>query len=136
MPQINFYAFAPETGEIKVTGFADTKQMLANVGENTPVVLTQSTEVDSDKHFQNLETDELELRPDLGLPEVASGAIAEILDLGFVPSGAEIKIDGVSNGIADGSNVELSFSLDGEYEIEIDPPFPRLKAKIVVTVSP
>lgn len=136
MPQINFYAFAPETGEIKVTGFADTKQMLANVGGNTPVVLTQSTDVDSDKHFQNLEKDELELRPDLGFPEVASVAIAEILDLGSLPSGADIKIDGVSNGIADGSIVELSFSLDGEYEIEIGPPFPWLKAKIVVTVSP
>ncbi|SDX74056.1 hypothetical protein [Roseicitreum antarcticum] len=71
-------------------------------------------------------------RPQITPPEPTLFASSEDYTISGVPNGAVIALDGAAVGTADGMDIIMSFPEPGQYQIEIDPPFPWLSAKWLV----
>jgi hypothetical protein len=76
-----------------------------------------------------------EKRPSLDLPEEQTLPVNQDWDVGTLPEGTAVYIDGVIAGETDDTALTMSFPLAREYAVKFDPPFPYKPSEVKVTVN-
>ena len=124
------YSFDAATGEI----LSVTTGKLDGVWLNHAGGVAVDTHgfVDSDKHYHK--DGAIADRPVIAIPDM--GSVGVPVMLGHIPSHSRILINDDPVGVTDGTDLELTFDLDGEYEVAIDLPFPWVPIKTTITVKP
>ena len=77
----------------------------------------------------------LSQRPDLPLPEIISAVVGQEVSLGVLPDGCKVYIDKEQVGVADGTEVLVSFPVAGSYQINLTPLFPYYRKLVEVVVN-
>lgn len=123
------YSHDPTTGEI-LSIVAGNLVSTSSNHRGVIVNVDDLVSINPDKHYHN--DGAIVDRPVVTTPDEAT--VAEVVSIAGVPSGVDVVIDGEVVGVSDGTSVELTFDLDGEYEIEIVPPFPFIPLKKILKV--
>ena len=74
-------------------------------------------------------------RPRLNLPEEQTLLVNQDWDVGTLPEGTAVYIDGALAGETDDTALTMSFPLAREYTVKFDPPFPYKPSEVKVTVN-
>ncbi len=126
------YVYDTDTGRILLTHRGKRHQIEHNMKSGSLVDLVVPRNIEAAKHYHK--NGAIADRPVIEVPESAMVDVA--IGVSGVPSGVDIIINGAVVGVSDGTDTELMFDLDGEYEIEVKPPFPYIPVKTKITVTP
>ena len=110
---VNHYSYGKLTGKILSTTDGKRRHAETNAGAGIVVTLDPPRDVDFAKHYHK--DGAIADRPVVVIPDAASVGVPAIAD--GVPSGVDIIINGEAAGVSDGSALELTFDLDGEYVV-------------------
>ena len=88
----------------------------------------------SSKHYYIVDAQATE-RPSLNLSEEQTLLINQDWDVGTLPEGTAVYIDGAIAGETDDTALTMSFPLAREYTVKFDPPFPYKPSEVKVTVN-
>lgn len=124
-----FTIYDHDTGEVVRTGRAPNEHVARKqVREGTDVIfeMVKSTQYVADGAIVD--------RPIIEIPEVGFVGVAVVVQ--GVPADVDIKVDKTVVATSDGTALELEFGLDGEFEIEITPPFPYQCSTRKIRISP
>lgn len=127
----NHYVYDQNDGSITFALLGKIRHAVANAGAGIVVSMDTPRVVDSNYHYHK--DGAIVDRPVITIPDVASGG--GLVVVGGVQAGVDIYIDGEVAGVSDGEALELTFDLDGEYEVEISPPFPYVPIKQTIKVT-
>lgn len=126
---IPFTVYDKITGEIIRTGVSPNAAKAAKQSRDGKAVLLRRV-----KFSQYIVNGKAVDRPTITIPDAASAGAPVML--GHIPSHSVIAVNGDPVGVTDGTDLELTFDLDGEYEVSIDLPFPWVPIKQTIKVSP
>ena len=124
-----FTIYNEATGEVVRTGQAPNDAIAMKQVRNGFAVMFERA-----KPVQYIADGKLINRPTIDIPDAASVGVPVML--GHIPSHSVILINGEPVGVTDGTDLELTFDLDGEYKVAIDLPFPWVPIKQTIKVSP
>jgi len=133
MPNIFEYEMA--TGKVLFTTLGN---FVAGELPDTPFPANDIRLGDADwTQYVNPATDVLEARPAMAATidktTVAAGGV-DYATVTNVPSGAEVLIAGQNEGVSDGTDVELTFDISGQYVVKIS-LFPYLDWKVTINAN-
>jgi len=126
------YSYDEASGQILSVMTGRLHGIASNHGGGLIVDLEIAKEIDDEKHYHK--NGSLKDRPSISLPDTA--VMGEAIVVPAIPVGSNIEVDKVVIGTGDGTDLELVFELDGDYEIKISPPFPYVVAATILTVTP
>lgn len=128
----NYYVYA-DSGKILLVHQGERRQIIANMTAGVGILVELDTprNVESAKHYHK--DGEILDRPKTDIPSVAR--VGEPVIIQGVQAGVDIKVDKAVVATSDGTTLELDFALGGEYEVEINPPFPHQRSSQTIKVS-
>ena len=129
---ISFTVYNELSGEIVRTGKAPNTSVAEKQARKGYAVIL----ADGSDAAQYVVDGEVIDRPTISMEANISTSINTPINLGHIPSHSVILVNGEPVGVTDGTDLELSFDLDGEYEVAIDLPFPWVPIKTTVKVKP
>jgi hypothetical protein len=128
----NHYVYDQNDGKILFTLSGKRRHAEANAGVGVVVSVDAPRVIDGSKHYHK--DGGLVDRPTITIPDETTVGIPVVVDA--VPADVDIYINGEVAGVSDGTALELTFDLDGEYEVAIDLPFPWVPIKTTIKVQP
>ena len=126
---IEFYAYDLLTGKITKTGII-LPGFSPDVSRKNKIVFGKQTD---SKHYHNLETDSLELRPILNINDITIIVEQEYNPLN-IPAGTIVNVDDEDVGIVDNTGLILVFPVAKTYKLQLKPPFPYFEKTITIEV--
>lgn len=128
-PQSMPYVVHSAEGRILRFGRAAADDLAQQASPGEGVV----TGLGDDLHdWVNPATGLIEQRPALSLPAATTVAVGAEWELGLVPAGTAVIIDGEATHVTDGDALVLQFSVAASWQVELVPPFPWRRAACVL----
>lgn len=127
------YVVHDAAGRILRYGRAPASEIAAQAGPGETALAGLG---DDAADWVNPQTGLLEQRPAVALPEQAAVLVGAEWEVGHVPDGTVVLVDGDEVGVvAGGDALVLQFSTAAFWAVELRPPFPHRRATCLVLTS-
>lgn len=131
-PQSQPYVVHAPDGRILRFGRAPADDLSSQAGPGEAVVAGVGDDL---ADWVNPATGLIEQRPTIVLPAAVSLTVGAEWEIGLVPAGTKVVIDGSLIAETAGDALTLQFSVSATYHVELHPPFPWRRASSVVAVA-
>lgn len=127
----NHYVYDGVTGEILRICQGNLRHVEQNANGGIVVSLKKPIYIKHETHYHK--NGKIVDRPIITIPMAAKAGMAATVR--GAPKGAKIDSGGMGVATRKGSDLELLFDAEGDYEVTITPEFPYAIAKAVIVVS-
>ena len=127
----NHYVYAPTTGEIILVVKGNRKHAESNVNSGVIVSMEKPAYIKHESHYHK--DGKIVDRPTITIPKTAKVGVATIIR--GLSAKAKFEVAG-DIGAMRGTNLDLLFNVEGEYEVTVFPEFPYVTTKAVIKVLP